>query len=309
MKSSVKNINLKSVDDIFSTEEIRQDQNREKVIQIPLNELYPFHDHPFKVLDDDKMLDTVVSVKSYGVLIPAIARPREKGGYEIVAGHRRHRASELAELDTMPVLVRDLDDEEATIIMVDSNLQRESILPSERAFAFKMKMDAIKRQGERKDLTSSQVGTKLQRADEIIAEDAGTSRNQVQRYIRLTELVPEFMSMVDNKQMGMTPAVELSYLTEEQQALLVDVIDAEQSIPSLSQAQRIKQLSKDNNCSFDTVSTIMGEEKKSEVGKISIPTDKLKKYFPKSYTPQKIEESIMKILEGWHKKKQHSQER
>ncbi len=225
MKSSVKNINLKSVDDIFSTEETRQDQYKEKVVQIPLNELYPFKDHPFKVLDDDKMIDTVLSVKSYGVLIPAIARPRDEGGYELVAGHRRHRASELAELDTMPVLVRDLDDEEATIIMVDSNLQRENILPSERAFAFKMKMEAMKKQGERKDLTSSQIGTKLQRADEVIAEDAGTSRNQVQRYIRLTELIPELLSMVDEKKMGMTHAVELSFLKQEEQVVFLDFLD------------------------------------------------------------------------------------
>ncbi|WP_249030146.1 ParB/RepB/Spo0J family partition protein [Tannockella kyphosi] len=309
MKSSVKNINLKSVDDIFSTEETRQDQYKEKVVQIPLNELYPFKDHPFKVLDDDKMIDTVLSVKSYGVLIPAIARPRDEGGYELVAGHRRHRASELAELDTMPVLVRDLDDEEATIIMVDSNLQRENILPSERAFAFKMKMEAMKKQGERKDLTSSQIGTKLQRADEVIAEDAGTSRNQVQRYIRLTELIPELLSMVDEKKMGMTPAVELSFLKQEEQVVFLDVLDSEQAIPSLSQAQRIKKLSVDGNCDFDTMSAIMGEEKKSEIGKVSFSTDKLKKYFPKSYTPQKMQDTIIKLLEGWHKKKQQNQER
>lgn len=308
MKNSVKNLNLKSVDDIFSTEETRQDQYKEKIVHLPLNELYPFKDHPFKVLDDDKMLETVISVKEYGVLIPAIARPREDGGYELVAGHRRHRASELAQLDTMPVLVRNLDDEEATIIMVDSNLQRENILPSERAFAYKMKLEAIKKQGERTDLTSRQVVDKLKTADKL-GKEAGESGRQVQRFIRLTELNPELLSMVDNKEMGMTPAVELSFLKQDEQVIFLDVLDSEQTIPSLSQAQRIKKLSIENNCDFETIRSIMSEEKKAEINKISFSTDKIKKYFPKSYTPQKMEETIIKLLENHLKKRTQQQER
>ncbi len=281
----------------------------EKVVEIPLAELHYFKDHPFKVRDDEAMVETVESVKEYGVLIPAIVRPRTEGGYELVSGHRRHRACELAERQSMPAIVRELEDDKAIMIMVDSNLQRENILPSERALAYKMKLEAIKRQGKRKDLTSSQIGTKLKRADEIIAEDVGTSRNQIQRYIRLNQLIPELLTMVDEKKMGMTPAVELSYLNEEEQREFVEVIDCEQSIPSLSQAQRIKKLSVEKDCDFDTMSTIMKEEKKSEIGKISLPTDQIKKYFPKSYTPEKMQNQIIKLLEVWHKKRMQQQER
>ena len=309
MKSSAKKISLTSVDDLFTTEETRQDQNKEKVVHIPLNELYPFKDHPFKVLDDDKMLDTVISVKSYGVLVPAIARPREGGGYELVAGHRRHRASELAELDTMPVIVRDLDDEEAIIIMVDSNLQRENILPSERAFAYKMKLDAIKRTAGRPTKENSRQVVGNLASAEIIGKEQGESGRQVQRFIRLTELIPELLSMVDEKKMGMTPAVELSFLSQEEQIEFVDVLDSEQAIPSLSQAQRIKKLSAEGNCTFDTMSEIMSEEKKSEIGKVSLSTDQIKKYFPKSYTPEKMQTQIIKLLEMWYKKRSQQQER
>ena len=309
MKNSVKNLNLKSVDDIFSTEETRQDAHREKVIDIPLNELHSFKNHPFKVLDNDEMIETVVSVKEYGVLVPAIARPRVEGGYELVAGHRRHRASELAGLETLPVIVRNLDDNAATIIMVDSNLQRENILPSERAFAYKMKLDAMKKTAGRPSKENSrQVVGNLESAD-IVGKESGESGRQVQRFIRLTELIPELLSMVDEKKMGMTPAVELSFLKQEEQIEFVDVLDSEQAIPSLSQAQRIKKLSAEGNCDFDTMSAIMSEEKKSEIGKVSFSTDRIKKYFPKSYTPQKMQETIIKLLENWHKKKQQSHER
>lgn len=309
MKSSVKNISLTSVDDIFKTEETRQDELREKVMDIPLEQLHPFPNHPFKVLDNEDMVETVASVKTYGVLIPAIARPREDGEYEIIAGHRRHRASELSGLDTMPVIVRDLDDETATIIMVDSNLQRETLLPSERAFAYKMKLDAIKKTAGRPTKENSrQLVGNLASAD-IIGKETGESGRQVQRFIRLTELVPTFLDMVDNKQIGMTPAVEISYLTHEQQTILLDVMDAEQTVPSLSQAQRIKSLAKDGICDFNSLSVIMKEEKKSDLDKVSISSDKIKKYFPKSYTPQKMEETIIKLLENWHKKRIQQQER
>ena len=309
MKSSAKNINLTSVDDLFSTEESRADAGREKVMEIALTELFPFKDHPFKVKDDEAMADTAESIKEYGVLVPAIARPRDEGGYELVAGHRRHKASELAGLETMPVIVRNLDDDAATIIMVDSNLQRENILPSERAFAFKLKLDAIKRQGARTDLTSSQVGTKLPRADEIVAEHAGSSRNQVQRFIRLTELVPELLDMVDDKKIAFNPAVELSYLKPEEQTNLLEAIYMEQATPSLSQAQRLKKFSADGKCTLEAMCAIMSEEKKSEVDKVTLSSDKLRKYFPKSYTPQKMEETIFKLLETWHKKRTQQQER
>lgn len=309
MKSSAKNINLTSVDDLFSTEESRADAGRERVIAIALTELFPFKDHPFKVKDDEAMADTAESIKEYGVLVPAIARPRDEGGYELVAGHRRHRASELAGLETMPVIVRNLDDDAATIIMVDSNLQRETLLPSERAFAFKMKLEAIKRQGARTDLTSTQVGQKSKLSVEMVAEQAGSSRNQVQRYIRLTELIPELLVMVDDKKIAFNPAVELSYLKKEEQAGLLEAIDMEQATPSLSQAQRLKKFSAEGKCTLEVMCAIMSEEKKGELDKVTLTGDKLRKYFPKSYTPQKMEETILKLLEGWQKKRQQQQER
>lgn len=309
MKSSAKKISLTSVDDLFSTEESRVDEQREKIAEIPLFELYPFKDHPFKVIDNEAMFDTAESIKQYGVLVPAIARPREDGGYELVSGHRRKRACELAGLETMPVIIRNLDDDAATIIMVDSNLQRENILPSERAFAFKLKLEAIKRQGSRTDLTSSQFGTKLNRADEIVAEQAGSSRNQVQRYIRLTELISELLSMVDEKKIAFNPAVELSYLKSEEQLLLIDAMDTEQATPSLSQAQRLKKFSAEGNCTLEAMCAIMSEEKKGEPDKVTLTGDKIKKYFPKNYTPQQMEATIIKLLEGWHKKRTQDQER
>ena len=309
MKSSAKNINLTSVDDLFSTEESRADAGREKVMEIALTELFPFKDHPFKVKDDEAMAETAESIKEYGVLVPAIARPRDEGGYELVAGHRRHRASELAGLETMPVLVRNLDDDAATIIMVDSNLQRENILPSERAFAFKLKLDAIKRQGERTDLTSTQVGQKSKLSVEVVAEQAGSSRNQVQRYIRLTELIPKLLDMVDDKKIAFNPAVELSYLNPEEQTNLLEAMDMEQATPSLSQAQRLKKFSAEGKCTLEAMCAIMSEEKKGELDKVTLTSDKLRKYFPKSYTPQKMEETILKLLETWHKKRTQSQER
>ena len=309
MKSSAKNIKLASVDDLFSTEESRIDKRLEKIVELPLTKLFPFKDHPFKVIDNESMLETAESVKQYGVLVPAIARPREDGGYELVSGHRRKRACELAGLETMPVIIRKLDDDAATIIMVDSNLQRENILPSERAFAFKLKLEAIKRQGSRTDLTSSQLGTKLNRADEIVAEQAGSSRNQVQRYIRLTALTPELLSMVDEKKIAFNPAVELSYLKSEEQLLLLDAMDTEQATPSLSQAQRLKKFSAEGNCTLEAMCAIMSEEKKGELDKVTLTGDKIKKYFPKNYTPQQMESTIIKLLEGWHKKRTQQQER
>ena len=309
MKSSAKNINLTSVDDLFSTDESRADANREKIVEIALTELFPFKDHPFRVIDNEAMQDTAESIKEYGVLVPAIARPRDEGGYELVAGHRRHRASELAGLETMPVIVRNLDDDAATIIMVDSNLQRENILPSERAFAYKLKLDAIKRQGERSDLTSTQVGQKSKLSVEVVAEQAGSSRNQVQRYIRLTELIPELLSMVDEKKIAFNPAVELSYLKKEEQTNLLEAMDIEQATPSLSQAQRLKKFSADGKCTLEVMCAIMSEDKKGELDKVTLTGDKLRKYFPKSYTPQKMEETILKLLEGWQKKRQQQQER
>ena len=308
MKSSAKNINLTSVDDLFSTEESRADAGREKVMEIALTELFPFKDHPFKVKDDEAMAETAESIKEYGVLVPAIARPRDEGGYELVAGHRRHRASELAGLDTMPVLVRNLDDDAATIIMVDSNLQRENILPSERAFAYKLKLDAIKRQGERSDLTSRQVGEKLWSVEEL-AKNAPDSQRQIHRYIRLTELIPELLDMVDDKKIAFNPAVELSYLKPEEQTNLLDAMDMEQATPSLSQAQRLKKFSAEGKCTLEAMCAIMSEEKKGELDKVTLTSDKLRKYFPKSYTPQKMEETILKLLESWHKKRTQSQER
>ena len=308
MKSSAKKISLTSVDDLFSTEESRVDEQREKIAEIPLSELYPFKGHPFKVIDNEAMFDTAESIKQYGVLVPAIARPREDGGYELVSGHRRKRACELAGLETMPVIIRNLDDDAATIIMVDSNLQRENILPSERAFAFKLKLEAIKRQGSRTDLTSVQVGQKLN-AREVVAKEGGASSVQVQRYIRLTELIPELLSMVDEKKIAFNPAVELSYLKSEEQLLLIDAMDTEQATPSLSQAQRLKKFSAEGNCTLEAMCAIMSEEKKGEPDKVTLTGDKIKKYFPKNYTPQQMEATIIKLLEGWHKKRTQDQER
>ena len=311
MKSSAKKIELASVDDLFSTEEGRQDAKLEKIQEIPLSELHPFKNHPFKVKDDEAMMETADSIKQYGVLVPAIARPDPEGGYELVAGHRRHRASELAEKETMPVIVRDLDDDAATIIMVDSNLQRESLLPSERAFAYKMKLDAMKHQGERVDLTCSQVGNKLEgkKSSEILAEQVGQSKNQIFRYIRLTELIPELMDMVDEKKIAFNPAYELSFLKPDEQQMLVETMDYEQATPSLSQAQRMKKFSQEGKLSEDVMLAIMSEEKKGDLDKVTLSSDTLRKYFPKSYTPAKMQETIIKLLEQWQKKRQRDQER
>ena len=309
MKSSAKNIKLASVDDLFSTEESRADETREKIIEIPLTELHPFKDHPFKVIDNEAMFDTAESVKQYGVLVPAIARPRDEGGYELVAGHRRKRACELAELETMPVIVRNLDDDAAIIIMVDSNLQRENVLPSERAFAYKMKLSAMKRQvGRPSKENASQVGTQ-KRSDQLLAEQVGESRNQVQRFIRLTHLIPEILSMVDENKIAFNPAVELSFLKDEEQADLLEAMDMEQATPSLSQAQRLKKFSNEGKLSLEVMSAIMSEEKKGDLDKVTLTGDKLKRYFPKSYTPKQMEETIIKLLEGWHKKRTRDQER
>ncbi|MCK9444872.1 MAG: ParB/RepB/Spo0J family partition protein [Methanosarcina sp.] len=312
MKSSAKNIKLASVDDLFSTEESRADEAREKIIEIPLTELHPFKDHPFKVIDNEAMFDTAESVKQYGVLVPAIARPRDEGGYELVAGHRRKRACELAELETMPVIVRNLDDDAAIIIMVDSNLQRENILPSERAFAYKMKLSAMKRQAGRPSKeNSSQVGNNLlgKKSSDLLAEQIGESKNQIYRYIRLTHLIPEILSMVDEKKIAFNPAVELSFLKDEEQIDLLEAMDMEQATPSLSQAQRLKKFSNEGKLSLGVMSAIMSEEKKGDLDKVTLTGDKLKRYFPKSYTPKQMEETIIKLLEGWHKKRIRDQER
>ena len=309
MKSSAKKVELASVDDLFSTEEGRQDAKLEKIQEIPLSELHPFRNHPFKVKDDEAMMETADSIKQYGVLVPAIARPDPEGGYELVAGHRRHRASELAEKETMPVIVRDLDDDAATIIMVDSNLQRESLLPSERAFAYKMKLEAVKHQGARTDLTSRQVGEKSQTSIQKVADQAGESQRQVQRYIRLTELIPELMDMVDEKKIALNPAYELSFLKKEEQVDLLDAMDSEQATPSLSQAQRLKKYSQEGHLTLDMMRVIMGEEKKSDLDRVTFTSDTLRKYFPKSYTPQRMQETIIKLLEAWQKKRQRDQER
>ena len=302
-------IELASVDDLFSTEEGRQDAKLEKIQEIPLSELHPFRNHPFKVKDDEAMMETADSIKQYGVLVPAIARPDPEGGYELVAGHRRHRASELAGKETMPVIVRDLDDDAATIIMVDSNLQRESLLPSERAFAYKMKLDAMKRQAGRPSKENvSQVGTQ-KRSDQLLAEQVGQSRNQIQRYIRLTELIPELMDMVDEKKIALNPAYELSFLKKEEQVDLLDAMDSEQATPSLSQAQRLKKYSQEGHLTLDMMRVIMGEEKKSDLDRVTFTSDTLRKYFPKSYTPQRMQETIIKLLEAWQKKRQRDQER
>lgn len=308
MKSSARNIELKSVDDLFATEEIREDTQREKVQNIPLEELHPFRNHPFKVKDDAAMQDTVDSVREYGVLVPAIARPDPDGGYELIAGHRRHHASELAGKETMPVIVRDLDDDAATIIMVDSNLQREELLPSERAFAYKMKLEALKHQGARTDLTSVQLGQKLSARDQV-AKAAGESAIQIQRFIRLTELIPEILDMVDEHKIALNPAVELSHLKKEEQTLLLEAMDSEQATPSLSQAQRLKKFSQQKMLSLDVMRAVMSEEKKNDLDRVTLKNETLRKYFPKSYTPKQMEDTIIKLLEGWYKKRQLSQER
>ena len=309
MKSSAKKIELASVDDLFSTEESRQDEQLEKIQEIPLSELHPFKDHPFKVKDDDAMIETADSIKKYGVLVPAIARPLPDGGYELVAGHRRRRASELAGKETMPVIVRDLDDDAATIIMVDSNLQRENLLPSERAFAYKMKLEAIKHQGARTDLTSVQVEQKLSARDQVAKEAGERSGIQVMRYVRLTELIPELLDMVDEKKIAFNPAYELSFLKPDEQQMLVETMDYEQATPSLSQAQRMKKFSHDGKLSEDVMLAIMSEEKKGDLDKVTLSSDTLRKYFPKSYTPAKMQETIIKLLEQWQKKRQRDQER
>ena len=308
MKSSAKNIVLKSVDDIFQTEENRADAQRERVQEIPLDQLKPFRNHPFKVRDDQRMLDTVDSIREYGVLVPAIARPDPEGGYELISGHRRKRGCEMAGLQTMPVIIRNLDDDAAVLVMVDSNIQREELLPSERAFAYKMKLEALKHQGARSDLTSSQLGTKL-RADELLAQQAGESRNQVQRFIRLTELISELLDMVDERKLAFNPAVEVSYLKRDEQRMLLEAMDAEQTTPSLSQAQRLKKFSQKGRLTEEAMSAIMSEEKKSDMDKVTLRSDTPRRYFPKSYTPKQMEQTIIKLLDVWQKQRQKNQER
>ena len=303
------NISLSSYDDIFQTDQSREEAQQERVQEIKLSDLHPFKGHPFKVVDDEAMQKTVESIAQFGVMTPAIARPRPEGGYELIAGHRRHHASELAGKETMPVIVRDMDDDAATILMVDSNLQRETLLPSERAFAYKMKLEAIKHQGQRTDLTSSQVGMKLQAMD-IVGQEAGDSRNQVHRYIRLTELIPELLDMVDEKKIAFNPAVEISYLKPNEQQDFLEAMDYAQSTPSLSQAQRLKKFSQEGKCSLDAMCAIMSEEKKGELDRVTIKHDVLRKYFPKSYnTPKQMEDTIIKLLEQWQRKREKSMER
>jgi ParB family chromosome partitioning protein len=303
MKSSAKNIKLTSYDDLFSTEESRAEDQREKVVEIPITELYTFPHHPFKVRDDAAMMEMVDSITLYGVLSPCIARPRAEGGYELIAGHRRKRACELAGKNSLPVLVREIDDDAATIIMVDSNIQRDDLLPSEKAQAFKMKLEAIKRQGARSDLTSGQVDPKLitKRSNEVVAENAGESVKQVQRFIRLTELIPPIMEMVDEKKMAFNPAVELSYLDKEAQKYVMDVIQQEESTPSLSQAQRIKKYYQEGKLDRNVTEAIMSEEKPKQF-KFVLPADKVQKYFPKGTTPKEVEEVILKLLEQYHRR-------
>ena len=308
MKSSARKVELASASDLFSTEQERQDAKLEKVQNIPLSELYPFPDHPFSVKDDDSMRETVESVKEYGVLIPAIARPREGSGYELVAGHRRKHACELAGLDTMPVIVRDLDRDTAIIFMVDSNIQRENISPMEKAKALKMKMEAIRRQGTRTDLTSPNNSAKFRSDDEIGAE-MGMSGDTVRNMISLTQLVPELQQMVDDKKIAVTPAYQLAALKPEEQALLVETIESEQATPSVSQAQRLKKLSQSGKLNEDTMLGIMSEEKKPEVDKIVLTSDTLRKYFPRSYTPKQMQDTIIKLLDQWLRKRQRQQER
>ena len=302
------NVSLKGADDIFSTEESRQEQQREQVQQIPIGELFPFKDHPFKVLDDESMQRTVESVEQYGVLSPLIARPRPEGGYEIISGHRRQHAAQLAGLDALPVIVRQMDDDAAVLLMVDSNLQRENILPSERAFADKMKLEALKNQGARSDLTSPQLAAKF-RSDDAVAKDQGISGDTVRRYIRLTSLIPELLDMVDEKKIAFNPAVELSYLDESQQRDFLEAMNDTQNAPSLSQAQRLKKLAQEGHFSYDVAFAVMGEEKKDELDKVVIKNDTLRKYFPRSYTPKQMEDTIIKLLEQWQRKQQRQNER
>ena len=308
MKSSAKNIVLKSVDDIFQTEENRADAQRERVQEIPLDQLKPFRNHPFKVRDDQRMLDTVDSIREYGVLVPAIARPDPEGGYELISGHRRKRGCEMAGLQIMPVIIRNLDDDAAVLVMVDSNIQREELLPSERAFAYKMKLEALKHQGARSDLTSRQVVGKLEMAD-VVGQNAGESGRQVQRYIRLTELISELLDMVDERKLAFNPAVEVSYLKRDEQRMLLEAMDAEQTTPSLSQAQRLKKFSQEGRLTEEAMSAIMSEEKKSDMDKVTLRSDTLRRYFPKSYTPKQMEQTIIKLLDVWRKQRQKNQER
>ena len=309
MKSSAKNIVLKSVDDIFQTEENRADAQRERVQEIPLDQLKPFKNHPFKVRDDQRMLDTVDSIREYGVLVPAIARPDPEGGYELISGHRRKRGCEMAGLQTMPVIIRNLDDDAAVLVMVDSNIQREELLPSERAFAYKMKLEALKHQGARTDRTSGQVVQKSKLSVEIVAEQAGENYKQVQRYIRLTELISELLDMVDERKLAFNPAVEVSYLKQDEQRMLLEAMDAEQTTPSLSQAQRLKKFSQEGRLTEEAMSAIMSEEKKGDMDKVTLRSDTLRRYFPKSYTPKQMEQTIIKLLDVWQKQRQKNQER
>ena len=303
------NVSLKGADDIFSTEESRQEQQREQVQQIPIGELFPFKNHPFKVLDDESMQRTVESVEQYGVLSPLIARPRPEGGYEIISGHRRQHAAQLAGLDALPVIVRQMDDDAAVLLMVDSNLQRENILPSERAFAYKMKLEALKNQGARSDLTSGQIVQKSKLSIERVAEDAGEGYKTVQRFIRLTNLIPELLDMVDEKKIAFNPAVELSYLDESQQRDFLEAMNDTQNAPSLSQALRLKKLAQEGHFSYDVAFAVMGEEKKDELDKVVIKNDTLRKYFPRSYTPKQMEDTIIKLLDQWQRKQQRQNER
>ena len=302
------NLALKGLDDLFSTEENRQEEQREQVQQIPIGELFPFKNHPFKVLDDESMQRTVESVEQYGVLSPLIARPRPEGGYEIISGHRRQHAAQLAGLDALPVIVRNMDDDAAVLLMVDSNLQRENILPSERAFAYKMKLEALKNQGARSDLTSAQIGPKLTAAEKV-AEEANDTKSQVKRFSRLTCLIPELLDMVDEKKIAFNPAVELSYLDEAQQRDFLEAMEDTQNTPSLSQAQRLKKLAQEGHFSYDVAFGVMGEEKKDELDKVVIKNDTLRKYFPRSYTPKQMEDTIIKLLEQWQRKQQRQNER
>ena len=305
------NVSLKGADDIFSTEESRQEQQREQVQQIPIGELFPFKNHPFKVLDDESMQRTVESVEQYGVLSPLIARPRPEGGYEIISGHRRQHAAQLAGLDALPVIVRQMDDDAAVLLMVDSNLQRENILPSERAFAYKMKLEALKNQGARSDLTCGQFGHKLigAKARDIVADESGDNARNVQRFIRLTSLIPELLDMVDEKKIAFNPAVELSYLDESQQRDFLEAMNDTQNAPSRSQAQRLKRLAQEGHFSYDVAFAVMGEEKKDELDKVVIKNDTLRKYFPRSYTPKQMEDTIIKLLDQWQRKQQRQNER
>ena len=304
------NVSLKGADDIFSTEESRQEQQREQVQQIPIGELFPFKDHPFKVLDDESMQRTVESVEQYGVLSPLIARPRPEGGYEIISGHRRQHAAQLAGLDTLPVIVRQMDDDAAVLLMVDSNLQRENILPSERAFAYKMKLEAIERTvGRPKNVGQVVPDFQGKRSTEIVADGTGESYKQVQRYIRLTELIPELLDMVDERKLAFNPAVEVSYLKQDEQRMLLEAMDAEQTTPSLSQAQRLKKFSQEGRLTEEAMSAIMSEEKKSDMDKVTLRSDTLRRYFPKSYTPKQMEQTIIKLLNVWQKQRQKNQER